>query len=112
MMRQIFSVVVLLAWVPAALPADAKKLTLRWYGQSFFQLETSQGTRIVFDPHAIDVYGRPSVKADLVLISHFHNDHTQVEVIENRDKKILAGLKGSGKKIDWNPIDEKFRDVR
>jgi L-ascorbate metabolism protein UlaG (beta-lactamase superfamily) len=112
MIRRILSLFWVLLLTQCTSAADAKKLTLRWFGQSFFQLESSQGTRIVFDPHAIDVYGRPSVKADLVLISHFHNDHTQVEVIENRDKKVLVGLKGTGKKIDWNPIDEKFRDSR
>jgi L-ascorbate metabolism protein UlaG (beta-lactamase superfamily) len=92
--------------------ADSKKVTLRWHGQSFFEIESSRGTRIVTDPHAIEAYGRIGVKADLVLISHLHNDHTQVDVVENRDKaKIFVGLKSNGKKVDWNPIDETFRDV-
>ena len=92
--------------------ADAKKLVVRWHGQSFFDLQTSKGTRIVFDPHAIDVYGRQLVSADLVLISHFHNDHTQVGVLENQGKfKVIQGLKQEGKKTEWNLIDEKFRDV-
>jgi L-ascorbate metabolism protein UlaG (beta-lactamase superfamily) len=91
--------------------AETKKVIIRWHGQSFFDLETSQGTRIAFDPHAIDAFGRTNVKADLVLVSHFHNDHTQVEVIEGQNKKIIYGLKGSGKKIEWNRVDEKFRDA-
>jgi L-ascorbate metabolism protein UlaG (beta-lactamase superfamily) len=92
--------------------ADAKKVILRWHGQSFFDLQTSKGTRIVFDPHAIDVYGRQVVSADLVLISHFHNDHTQVGVLENQGKfKVIQGLKQTDKKTEWNLIDEKFRDV-
>jgi L-ascorbate metabolism protein UlaG (beta-lactamase superfamily) len=97
-----------------ASPADSKKLVLRWHGQSFFDLQTTKGTRIVFDPHAIDVYGRQLVSADLVLISHFHNDHTQVGVLENQGKfKIIHGLKlnETTKKTEWNLIDEKFRDV-
>ena len=92
--------------------AEGKKITLRWYGQSFFVLESSQGTRVVFDPHAIEAYGRVTTKADLVLVSHMHNDHSQVGVIENRGRaKVLFGLKPDGRRLDWNPIDEKFQDV-
>lgn len=96
--------------------ADSKTVTLRWNGQSFFEIESSQGTRIAIDPHAIDAYNpmaRKKFKADVLLISHFHNDHTQRQVIENHEKiKVIEGLK-PGKRVDeWNLIDEKFRDVR
>ena len=113
-MTRYLSVAILTLFVaaPAWAGDGGKKLTLRWHGQSFFELETSQGTRVVFDPHAIEAYGRTGVKdVDLVLISHNHNDHTQVEVLEGKNKKIILGLKGSGKKVDWNGVDEQFRDV-
>src|ERR1700732_2275984 len=99
--------------VSAVAAADApKKVTIRWHGQSFFEVISSQGTRIVLDPHAIEAYGRIRVPADLVLISHEHNDHNQVGVIENPDKaKVLRGLRVVNKRLDWNPIDETFRDV-
>ena len=35
-----------------------KTVKLRWFGQSFFQLETANRIRIVFDPHAIPNFGR------------------------------------------------------
>src|SRR5262245_44682102 len=94
--------------------ADAKKVTIRWHGQSFFVLESSQGTRVAFDPHFIDTYPRVSVKVDLVCISHLHNDHTQVkDTITNAARvKVLLGLKSDGKRYDWNAIDEKFQDSR
>jgi L-ascorbate metabolism protein UlaG (beta-lactamase superfamily) len=112
MIRRIlaFLVVAVLTALPRA--AGAKELTLRWHGQSFFELETSQGTRIAFDPHAIEGYGRKSIKADLVLVSHLHNDHTQVDVVENPKKKVIYGLNANGRKVDWNPVDTTFRDVR
>ena len=55
------------------------------------------------------------LKADVVLISHNHNDHTQVGVIENskdKDFRLITGLKGSSLKADWNPVDETIKDVR
>jgi L-ascorbate metabolism protein UlaG (beta-lactamase superfamily) len=97
---------------PLAAADPAPEVTLRWYGQSFFQLTTSKGTRVVFDPHAIDAYGRPKVDADLVLISHQHNDHTQVGELANQGKfKVIPGLVGTGRKQNWNKVDETFRDI-
>src|SRR5258708_37974135 len=104
----LFAVLLLAAHVAPA--ADARQLILRWHGQSFFDLETSQGTRIVFDPHAIEAYGRTMVKADLVLISHFHDDHTQTGILRESEKaKVIRGLKVDNKKLDWDLVDEKVR---
>src|SRR5437899_12968301 len=113
-MRYILAILVLLMFSPInSFAADATKPVLRWHGQSFFDLTTTKGTRIVFDPHAIDVYGRQSVPADLVLISHFHNDHTQVGVLSTPGKfKVLEGLKRAGNKMEWNLLDETSADVR
>jgi L-ascorbate metabolism protein UlaG (beta-lactamase superfamily) len=97
----------------AAAPAADKKVVLRWHGQSFFEIISTQGTRIVLDPHAIEAYGRKEVPADLVLMSHLHNDHTRTEAIPNiKQAKVINALKREGNRIDWNPVDEKFKDVR
>jgi L-ascorbate metabolism protein UlaG (beta-lactamase superfamily) len=96
--------------------ADEKPVTIRWHGQSFFEVISPAGVRVVIDPHAIENYGRISVKADLVLLSHFHDDHTQVGVVENlKQAKVLTGLKdekGDGRRVEWNRIDEKLKGVR
>jgi L-ascorbate metabolism protein UlaG (beta-lactamase superfamily) len=105
------AVALLSAGTTAAVDPPAK-VTIRWHGQSFFDIQSSKGTRIVIDPHAIEAYGRQTVPADLILISHFHTDHSQVGVVQDQARaKILYGLKGGAKKVDWNPIDEGFRDV-
>jgi L-ascorbate metabolism protein UlaG (beta-lactamase superfamily) len=113
MIRHLAVLLVGLTLTPGAWAADTKKIIIRWHGQSFFEVQSSQGTRVVFDPHAIEEYGKTNVRADLVLISHLHNDHTQVDVLVDKDKaKIIKGLKGTRKRGDWNLIDEKFRDIR
>jgi len=95
--------------------AEAKKVVIRWHGQSFFEIESSKGTRIVTDPHAIEAFGPQHVAADLILVSHFHSDHTQIGVVESRQReakvKVLYGLKEVKKREEWNPIDEDFKDV-
>jgi L-ascorbate metabolism protein UlaG (beta-lactamase superfamily) len=97
-------------------PKEAdKKVTLRWFGQSFFQLETSAGVKIVFDPHAIPQFGRPLVKADIVLITHPHVDHNQVAVLDTPEKgyQLFQGVEvQSPKKSEWKKIDQKVGKVR
>jgi L-ascorbate metabolism protein UlaG (beta-lactamase superfamily) len=102
----------------AARPGEKawKPITVRWYGQSFFIVESSKGYRVAFDPHLIPEYGRPmGLKANLVLMSHNHSDHTQVEALENyKDKnlRVIRGLKSTGLRADWNKVDESVGDVR
>src|SRR5580698_3334454 len=94
---------------PAGEPAkpdevQGKKIAIRWYGQSFFQIVTTQGTLIVIDPHAIEQYPRNMVQADLVLVSHPHLDHSTLTPITNRDKaKIIYGIKVEGRTQIPNP---------
>ena len=108
----------LLLFLGSSLTAGEKTsaVQISWHGQSFFTIKTGKGTTIAIDPHAILEYGRPEgLKADIILISHNHNDHTQVRVIENskdKDVRIITGLKGGGLKADWNPVDETIKDVR
>ena len=111
MFRRVLTILAALIVLPAPALAQGKKLEFRWHGQSFFELKTSKGTRIVFDPHAIEAYGRKTVEADLVLLSHNHTDHMRLDVISNRGRKEIQGLKLVGKRWDWNLIDENFRDV-
>lgn len=96
--------------------AQAKVFEVRWFGQSFFQVVTPSGKRIVFDPHMIPQYGRPTtITADVILMSHEHNDHNQVEAVDKgKDVKQFKGVKADkpGKPPEWVKIDEKFKDMR
>ena len=93
-----------------------KPLQIAYHGQSFYTLTTGAGTVVAFDPHAIPQYGRiMGVRADLVLISHEHNEHNNLLFIENateKDCRIIHGLTGLDIRATWNAIDEKVKDVQ
>lgn len=101
---------------PARAQAPKKAVQLRWYGHSFFQLTTTAGTRVVFDPHAISEYGVPPVSADVLVMSHDHNDHNRREVLanaESKDLKAFLGVIPKGKTgTDWAKINESVKDVK
>ncbi len=99
-------------------------ITISYHGQSFFILTTSKGKRIAFDPHFIKQYGKtddertePGLKADIALISHNHNDHVQVQVLENFTEKgdkgvrVIRGLQGTGLKATWAVVNETIDDI-
>ncbi len=96
---------------------DKAKPTIEHHGHSFFVAKSSKGTTVVFDPHLIPAYGLPECpkvnKADAILMSHGHNDHTQVRAVGNWMKaKRIFGLKGRGFRTSWNIVDTKVKDVR
>lgn len=105
----------------AAAAEDApKQVVLRWFGQSFFQIQASTGQLIVIDPHAIPTFGTPRVKADFVLVSHLHDDHNQPEVldgfgddIKKREGDIYRGvIPAKGNKQDWKAWNEKRGPIK
>jgi L-ascorbate metabolism protein UlaG (beta-lactamase superfamily) len=90
-----------------------KDLTIRWFGQSFFQVISSSGTKIVFDPHAMTEYDRPTCVADIVCISHEHNDHNRLEILTDSEKaKVFHGVTVKGKAQTFTKIDEQVKDVK
>jgi len=103
----------------------AKTMTVRWYGQSFFQVEDSTGRKFAFDPHAIPAFGRQMAKADFVIVTHPHDDHSLIEMIDTgkvNDKKdpvriaeadVYRGVTETKTgKQDWKTIDEKRGNIR
>ncbi len=106
------------ALVALAGSAGAKEVSIKWHGQSFFEIKTSAGTVIAIDPHDLEAYGKRQVKADLVLVTHFHIDHCNFAQITNERAKVIYGLKnkdrlaGSRKSDEFANVDETFKDVK
>jgi L-ascorbate metabolism protein UlaG (beta-lactamase superfamily) len=95
----------------------APPITITYHGQSFYIVTTSKGKRIAFDPHQIpqyyDVRSRDQMKADIILISHNHNDHNRVAAIDNFQKaKVIRGLKSENIRADWNHVDETIDGIK
>jgi L-ascorbate metabolism protein UlaG (beta-lactamase superfamily) len=120
-----FSLVVLAAAPGAQQPKGSEKpkgVRITYHGQSFFEVRSSKGTNVVLDPHLIEQYGRPLVPifADLILMSHPHNDHTQVSAVANGEgpaggkakATIIPGWKGQGLRTTWNLVNETVKDVK
>jgi len=90
------------------------KTHISWYGQSFFIITSGKGAKLAIDPHTIPEYGRVlGLRADGVLFSHLHNDHTQKEALDNykdKDFKIIPGLIAKGARgVAFNPVNETFK---
>jgi len=117
------------ACVALAGAGTAKEVSIKWHGQSFFEIKTSAGTVIAIDPHDLEAYGKREVKADLVLITHFHIDHANLAQITNPRAKIITGLKnkdvkvvdvsegrglviGNRKNDEFANVNETFKDVK
>lgn len=99
-----------------ALAGPGADVRITWHGQSFFEVVSSGGTRVVFDPHGIENFGKTAVNADLVLLSHPHTDHTRLDVLANAGKfEVVKGWKDqpeTARRVGFNPIDQPFKDVR
>lgn len=56
-------------------------MKIQYLGHSSFRLISEMGTTIVCDPYSSDMVGlnMPSVRADVVTMSHHHNDHDCTE---------------------------------
>ncbi|HEY4188676.1 MAG TPA: MBL fold metallo-hydrolase [Polyangia bacterium] len=93
-----------------AVAAPPAKLTLTWFGQSCFLIESATGTRIVTDPIPKGIgYELPvGLRADAVTISHEHPDHNNVALVTGRPR-VFRGL--TADKKGWTKIDDKVKDI-
>jgi L-ascorbate metabolism protein UlaG (beta-lactamase superfamily) len=89
--------------------ARAEEPTLTWHGQSCFELVSPKGTRVLIDPIPGSIgYPLPApIKADVVTISHEHQDHNNTALAADKPK-ILRGLADPK---TWAKIDETIKDV-
>ncbi len=88
--------------------ANSDTLTLRWIGHSCFLLTTPGGANVLIDPLPADL-GYPGADLpaiDLVLVTHEHSDHNNVELAPGHPQ-IVRGSAALG----WHPAVLRIKDV-
>ena len=85
-----------LLWLSPATAAPGKPVAVRWWGQGMVSIETFGNQTVVIDPYNGKIgYKVPDISGDLVLVTHEHSDHNNVEAIGG-NPIILRGLSPDG----------------
>ena len=88
--------------------AASGMIDIKWFGHSFFQITSSQGTRIITDPFGAMGFPMPEVWPHVVTVGREHGNHNNVGLAKG-NPMVLRGIQEGGD--DWNVINLTFRDV-
>ena len=81
----LFTAAVLLCALSTAWAAEeTAQPTLTYIGHAHLMIITAEGTVIYVDPNKIDGY-EYTYNADIILVSHEHPDHNQVQIVPQND---------------------------
>jgi L-ascorbate metabolism protein UlaG (beta-lactamase superfamily) len=83
-------------------------IEIKWFGHSFFQITSSQGTKIITDPFGAMGFPMPEVWPHVVTVGREHGNHNNVGLAKG-NPVVLRGIQEGGD--DWNVINLTFRDV-
>ena len=77
-------------------------VTVTWHGHACVSITLSNGYTVVVDPHDGGSLGLkpPSVKGDLILVTHTHFDHNAVEVVRKDKSRVLMEFAGESRLDD------------
>jgi L-ascorbate metabolism protein UlaG (beta-lactamase superfamily) len=84
-------------------------MKVKYYGHAAFLITSNQGTRIITDPYkpgAFDAtsYGKIPDEADVVVVSHDHDDHNNSEELPGNPEEVRTPGKRSVHGIEFNGI--------
>lgn len=84
-------------WFAEASCADpGKPVAVRWWGQGMVSIETYWGLTVVIDPLPAETgYDVPDIQGDLVLVTHEHFDHNNVDAVKG-SPIVVRGLSRTG----------------
>ncbi|MBI3014740.1 MAG: MBL fold metallo-hydrolase [Candidatus Tectomicrobia bacterium] len=95
-------------FAPKKAAAAQGDVTIQWFGHSYFQITTSQGTRIATDPFGFIGYPIPEIYPHVITIGREHPNHNSAHLVGGRPP-VLRGLAAGG--TEWNRVDTHVRDT-
>jgi len=92
----LLAVTTLLALFSNAQADPGHPVAVRWWGQAMVSIETHWNLRLVIDPYGEKIgYKNPNITSDLVLVTHEHGDHNNVELVGS-EPIVMRGLDERG----------------
>ncbi len=89
--------------------APPERVSIEWFGHSFFRLISPRGTRIIADPFGPEMGLRvPAVRPHAVTIGREHPHHNSAEIAAG-NPIVLRGLGGDGE--EWAKVRKSVGDV-
>lgn len=73
--------------------AKPKGPTLTYLGHASVKLKTSKGTVIYIDPYCEEVKDAYKEPADIILVTHEHDDHSRVKLVTQKDNCVVINRK-------------------
>ena len=125
MQRAISMLAVTMLFVPftRAQADPGHPVAVRWWGQAMVSIETFGNLHVVIDPYGEKIgYKDPGILGDLVLVTHEHADHNNVELIPwkpfvafgveliGQKPFIARGLEGDGSVGNMNQVLDRLPD--
>lgn len=107
-MRYLASLVLGLVLTATTFAQEHPPVAIRWWGQGMVSIETYWNLTVVIDPYNDKIgYEVPELTADLVLVTHEHGDHNNVEAIQ-AEPAVRRGLDETGKVREINIYLDRF----
>ena len=79
----------------------------KWLGHSCFLISSKGGTRIITDPYAVGGginYSPIEETADVVVVSHRHDDHSNVSAVQGKPEVVRGNGTKTAKDIQFKGI--------
>jgi len=87
-----------------------KPVAVRWWGQGMVSIETYWNLQVVIDPFSMQIgYDDPQLSGDLVLVTHEHRDHNNVELVLGTPQ-VIRGLETDGSVRNVYHVLDRFPD--
>jgi L-ascorbate metabolism protein UlaG (beta-lactamase superfamily) len=82
-------------------------MKVKWLGHSCFLITSKDGTRVITDPYAVGGginYSPIKETADVVVVSHDHDDHSNVSAIQGKPEVVRGSGTKTAKGIQFKGI--------